>query len=86
MALTLAGKPDTGPEYRSIYDVLAVNISKLIITQATDSAKGVSDGPETSETKSGKGTEDHAWKVKVDFSSVSAFVIPAHGKYIIRRL
>jgi hypothetical protein len=79
MALILAGKPDPGPEYRSIHDILAVNISKLIITQAADSGKGTPDGSDIPEIRTGKAIEDHAWKVKVDFSSVSAFVIPAHG-------
>ncbi|KAG0044590.1 autophagy- protein 2 [Gryganskiella cystojenkinii] len=78
MALILAGKPDSGPEYRSIHDIIAVNISKLIISQATDSAKGPSDGPELTDPRTEKAVEEHAWKLKIDFASVSAFVIPAH--------
>ncbi|KAF8981071.1 autophagy- protein 2 [Entomortierella lignicola] len=67
MALRLAGKEDTGPEYRSIYDIISVNISKLVVTQTSDPSKG-----------SGR-SEDNASKAKVDFASISVFVVPAHG-------
>ncbi|KAF9348845.1 autophagy- protein 2 [Mortierella sp. AD094] len=66
MALTLAGKEDTGPEYRSIYDIISVNISKLVVTRSSDPAKGA-----------GR-PEDHVSKAKVEFASISAFVVPAH--------
>ncbi|KAF9958790.1 autophagy- protein 2 [Mortierella alpina] len=78
MAITLTGQEDTGPEYRTIHDVLAVNISKLVVTQASDLAKGPSNTHDGQDPSGGNSPDDHASKAKVDFASVSAFVIPAH--------
>ncbi|KAG0274686.1 autophagy- protein 2 [Linnemannia exigua] len=79
MALALAEQVDTGPEYRSIYDVIALNISKLVVTNALDSSlKGSS--PAQPNTSPGVGGRDdnQGSKLKVEFACVSAFVIPAH--------
>ncbi|KAF9953835.1 autophagy- protein 2 [Mortierella alpina] len=78
MAIRLTGQEDTGPEYRAIHDVLAVNISKLVLTQASDLTKGASSNHDGQDTSGGNTSDDHASKAKVDFASVSAFVIPAH--------
>ncbi|KAI8598578.1 hypothetical protein EDD21DRAFT_183509 [Dissophora ornata] len=78
MALVLAGQKDTGPEYRSIYDVVALNISKLVLTQSSDVIKGSSHIHDGVGLDSGREAEEHAPKIKVDFANVSAFVIPAH--------
>lgn len=73
MAKTQARVEDTGPEYRSIYDALSVNLSKLVFVHSSDGIKGaVGD------------LEGSAPKIKVDFASVSAFVIPAHRKRILK--
>ncbi|CAO3568283.1 unnamed protein product [Mortierella alpina] len=78
MAIRLTGQEDTGPEYRAIHDVLAVNISKLVLTQASDLTKGASSNHDGQDINGGNSSDDHASKAKVDFASVSAFVIPAH--------
>ncbi|KAF9283325.1 autophagy- protein 2 [Mortierella alpina] len=78
MATTLAGQEDMGPEYRAIHDVLAVNISKLVLTQASDLTKGASSNHDGQDSGSANSSDDHASKAKVDFASVSVFVIPAH--------
>ncbi|KAF9426358.1 autophagy- protein 2 [Podila epigama] len=77
MALSLRGVKDTGPEYRSIYDIIAIHISKLVATHASDSNRGnASIG--TRERSDGRPLEDLSTKFKIDFSNVSAFVVPAH--------
>ncbi|KAG9320729.1 hypothetical protein KVV02_001777 [Mortierella alpina] len=78
MAITLTGQEDKGPEYRAIHDVLAVNISKLVLTQASDLTKGASSNQDGQNSSGGHSSDDHGSKAKVDFASVSAFVIPAH--------
>ncbi|KFH66631.1 hypothetical protein MVEG_07156 [Podila verticillata NRRL 6337] len=78
MALALQGVEDTGPEFRSIYDVVAVHISKLIATYASDSSRSVTAGPEATDQSSNRPPDNASTKVKIDFSNVSAFVIPAH--------
>lgn len=80
MALALQGVEDTGPEFRSIYDVVAVHISKLIATYASDSSRSVTAGPEAADQSSNRPPDSASTKVKIDFSNVSAFVVPAHGK------
>ncbi|KAG0301791.1 autophagy- protein 2 [Dissophora globulifera] len=79
MASTLAGQLDTGPEYRSIYDVVALNLSKVVVTRGSDGSKSSSQGHDTIDPTTNKSADGHAPKIKVDFSSVSAFVIPAHA-------
>ncbi|KAF9182323.1 autophagy- protein 2 [Haplosporangium sp. Z 767] len=79
MALTLTGQKDTGPEFRSIYDVIAVNVSKLVLTQSSDMSKGASHGHDGRDSAPSNSSEDHVSKMKVDFANVSAFVIPAHS-------
>ncbi|KAF9540208.1 autophagy- protein 2 [Mortierella hygrophila] len=80
MTLALKEERDTGPEYRTIYDIIALNISKMIVTNASDSS---SKGPSPVQPSTGPGSssrdDDHGSKLKVEFASVSAFVIPAHG-------
>lgn len=80
MALALQGAEDTGPEFRSIYDVVAVHISKLIATYASDSSRSVTAGPEAADQSSNRPSDNASTKVKINFSNVSAFVVPAHGK------
>lgn len=60
--------------------MLAVNISKLVLTQASDLTKGASSIHDGQDSGGANSSDDHASKAKVDFASVSAFVIPAHGK------
>lgn len=83
MALALKEERDTGPEYRTIYDIIALNISKMIVTNAPDSS---SKGSSPVQLNTGPGSssrgDDHGPKLKVEFASVSAFVIPAHGESI----
>ncbi|KAF9558314.1 autophagy- protein 2 [Mortierella alpina] len=78
MAIILTGQEDTGPEYRAIHDMLAVNISKLVFTQASDLSKGASNNQDGPDPSGGNSTDDSAPKAKVEFASVSAFVIPVH--------
>ncbi|KAF9930506.1 autophagy- protein 2 [Linnemannia zychae] len=79
MALVLREQEDTGPEYRSIYDVIALNVSKLVVTNTSDSiSKGTSPAQSHSASRSSGYDDDHSPKLKVEFASVSAFVIPAH--------
>ncbi|KAF9902253.1 autophagy- protein 2 [Linnemannia zychae] len=79
MALALAEQADTGPEYRSIYDMIALNISKMVVTNAPDSSsKGSSPVQPNIGARHGGRDEDQGSKLKVEFACVSAFVIPAH--------
>ncbi|KAG0202543.1 autophagy- protein 2 [Mortierella sp. GBA30] len=80
MALTLAGQEDTGPEYRSIHDVLAVNFSKLVLIKASDITKSGAHTQDGSDY-GGQSAEHQASKAKIDFANVSAFVIPAHAGF-----
>lgn len=81
MALALREERDTGPEYRTIYDIIALNISKMIVTNASDSSpKGSSLAQPNTGPGSSSKDDDHSSKLKVEFASVSAFVIPAHGE------
>jgi len=84
MALALAEQIDSGPEYRSIYDVIALNISKTIVTNASDSSSK-SSSPLQPHTGSGSSVrdEDCGSKLKVEFACLSAFVIPAHGEFSV---
>ncbi|KAG0325386.1 autophagy- protein 2 [Dissophora globulifera] len=83
MASTLAGQLDTGPEYRSIYDVVALNLSKVVVTRGSDGSKSSSQGHDAIDPATSKSADGHAPKIKVDFSSVSAFVIPAHASPVV---
>ncbi|KAG0100724.1 autophagy- protein 2 [Podila epicladia] len=78
MALALQGAEDTGPEFRSIYDVVAVHISKLVATYASDSSRSTSAGADATDQSSVKQPDNMSTKVKIDFSNISAFVVPAH--------
>lgn len=80
MALALQGAEDTGPEFRSIYDVVAVHISKLVATYASDSSRSVATGADTTDQSANRPSDNDSTKVKIDFSNVAAFVVPAHGK------
>lgn len=80
MALALQGAEDTGPEFRSIYDVVAVHISKLVVTYASDSSRGAATGADAADQSSTRQSDSSSTKVKIDFSNVSVFVVPAHGK------
>lgn len=73
MAATLAGAQDTGPGGRSIYDMLALDISKLVFTTSSDMARA------TSAVLQG------ASKFKVEFSTFSAFIVQEHGMYLVGR-
>lgn len=79
MARTLEVHEDDGPEYRSIYDVIVLNVSKLVISQASDGAKAIPRGAEAQIPMSSKSNESPASKMKVDLSSISVFIVPAHG-------
>lgn len=70
---------DTGPEYRTVYDIIALNISKMIVTNAPDSSSKGST-PAQQNTGLSSRDEDHGSKLKVEFAGLSAFVIPAHGR------
>ncbi|KAG0332292.1 autophagy- protein 2 [Podila horticola] len=78
MALALQGAEDTGPEFRSIYDVVAVHISKLVATYASDSSRSVATGADTTDQSANRPSDNDSTKVKIDFSNVAAFVMPAH--------
>ncbi|KAF9120435.1 autophagy- protein 2 [Mortierella sp. 14UC] len=79
MALALAEQADTGPEYRSIQDMIALNISKMVVTNASDSSsKGSSPVQPNIGVGHGGRDEDQGSKLKVEFACASAFVIPAH--------
>ncbi|KAF9288920.1 autophagy- protein 2 [Mortierella antarctica] len=78
MALALQGAEDTGPEFRSIYDVVAVHISKLVVTYASDSSRGAATGADAADQSSTRQSDSLSTKVKIDFSNVSVFVVPAH--------
>lgn len=81
MTLALREEMDTGPEYRTIYDIIALNISKMIVTNASDSSsKGFTPVQPNTGPGSSSRDDDHSSKLKVEFASVSAFVIPAHGE------
>ncbi|KAG0232066.1 autophagy- protein 2 [Mortierella sp. GBA43] len=69
MAATLERKADRGPEYRSIHDMLSVNITKLVFTHVSDNAKGATSHKESNDLK-----------LKAEFTSLSAFVLPANDK------
>ncbi|KAG0064460.1 autophagy- protein 2 [Linnemannia elongata] len=80
MALALKEERDTGPEYRTIYDIISLNISKMIVTNASDSSsKGSSPIQPNAGPGSSNRDDEHGSKLKVEFASVSAFVIPAHA-------
>ncbi|KAG0236113.1 autophagy- protein 2 [Actinomortierella wolfii] len=68
MAATLAGAKDTGPGGRSIYDMLALDISKLVVTKSSDMSRAA-----TSPASQG------ASALKVEFSNFSAFIIEEHA-------
>ncbi|KAG0366681.1 hypothetical protein BC939DRAFT_464075 [Gamsiella multidivaricata] len=78
MALLLAGQEDTGPEYRSIYDVVAVNISKMVVTQTAEETKAGTQGHHRTDSELGRSSKTSASKMKVEFASISAFIVPAH--------
>lgn len=84
MALALKEERDTGPEYRTIYDIISLNISKMIVTNASDSSsKGSSPIQPNTGPGSSNRDDEHGSKLKVEFASVSAFVIPAHGELVM---
>ncbi|KAF9964171.1 hypothetical protein BGZ73_002018, partial [Actinomortierella ambigua] len=74
MAATLAGAKDTGPGARSIYDMLALDISKLVVTQSSDMVRAAALSTSGSVTAVAPG----ASKFKVEFSNFSAFIIQEH--------
>ncbi|KAG0211295.1 autophagy- protein 2 [Mortierella sp. NVP41] len=79
MALALAEQPDNGPEYRSIYDVIALNVSKMVVTNSSDSSSKGSSPVQPTATSGFTGRdEDHGSKLKVEFTGIAVFVIPAH--------
>ncbi|KAF9918447.1 autophagy- protein 2 [Lobosporangium transversale] len=68
----LEGKEETGPEYRSHYDMLSINVMKLVLTQASDGTRG----SEAIEFGPGSSPESYAPKTKIDFVNSSVFIIP----------
>ncbi|KAF9163468.1 autophagy- protein 2 [Actinomortierella ambigua] len=78
MAATLAGAKDTGSGGRSIYDMLALDISKLVLTQSSDMARAASILASGNGGSAAAGVQG-ASKFKVEFSNFSAFIIQEHA-------